>query len=157
MRPMSAIVLALCGLGVWPAGADDRLARTYWARPGIDQVSIDFYAEPALRTRRPVSEKTRFVVEAVEIGRDFPREERVYRVRLDSGELAYIATGAFEDALFREPRAGDVMTSVLEPPRGIGIQFYVFERKSIFEDDPDEIAARLKDQGPRSIIPERPE
>lgn len=152
-----AIAAALCALAVWPALADDRLARTFWARPGIDQVSVDFYAEAALKTRRPVSEKTRFVVEAVEIGREFPREERVYRVRFDSGEFAYIGTGAFEDALFREPRAGDVMTSVLQPPGGIGIQVYIFERKSVFENDPDEIAARLSDDGPQRFIPARPE
>jgi hypothetical protein len=146
-----------CVLGPPAALADDRLGRTYWARPGIDQVSVDFYAEAALRTRRPVSEKTRFVVEAIETGREFPREEQVYRVKFSSGEIAYIGTGAFEDGLFREPRPGDVVTSVLQPPGGIGIQVYVFERKSIFEDDPDAIAARLSDDGPQRFIPAKPE
>jgi hypothetical protein len=152
-----AVAALLCTLGPGAGFADDRSGRTFWARPGIDQVSVDFYAEAALKTRRPVSEKTRFVVEAVETGREFPREERVYRVKFDSGEIAYIGTGAFEDALFREPRAGDVVTSVLQPPGGIGIQVYVFERKSIFEDDPDAIAARLGDGGPQRFVPARPE
>lgn len=146
---------ALSGAGL--AQADDRVGRFFWARPGIDQTSVDFYAEPALRTRRAASDQTRFAVEAVEIGRGFPREERVYRVKFDSGEIAYIGTGAFEDALFHEPRAGDVMTSALQPPGGIGIHVYVFERKSIFEDDPNEIAARLRDDGPRRFIPAKPE
>lgn len=151
-----ALALVLCALGPCAALADDRPGRTFWARPGIDQVSVDFYAEAALKTRHPVSEKTRFVVEAIEIGREFPREERVYRVKFDSGEIAYIAIGAFEDALFHEPRPGDVVTSALQPPGGIGIQVYVFERKSIFEDDPDAIAARLSD-GPQRFIPAKPE
>lgn len=139
------------------AQEDDRVGRTFWARPGIDQTSVDFYAEAALRTRRAVSGKARFVVEAAETGRAFPREERVYRVRFDSGDIAFIGTGAFEDALFREPRPGDVVTSVAQPPGGVGIHVYVFERRSIFEDDPDEIAIRLRDDGPRRFIPARPE
>jgi hypothetical protein len=157
---MFALMLAMCAAalpGPGPAQADERVGRNYWARPAIDETSVDFYAEAALRTRRPVSVKVRFVVEALELGRGFPREEQVYRVRFESGEAAYIGAGAFEDALFHEPRAEDVMTSVLQPPGGIGIHVYVFERKSIFEDDPDEIAARLRDDGPRRFIPAPPE
>lgn len=154
------VVVAICAATLAAAGhaqADDRVGRFFWSRPGVDQTSVDFYAEAALRTRRSVSDKTRLVVEAVETGRMFPREERVYRVRFDSGEIAYIGTGAFEDALFREPRPGGVVSSVLQPPGGIGSHVYVFERKSIFEDDPDEIAARLKDDGPRRFVPALPE
>jgi len=160
IRVTTAVMATACAAVLWGAAhaqAEDRVGRTFWARPGIDQTSVDFYAEAALRTRRAVSDKTRFAVEAVEIGRGFPREERVYRVKFDSGEIAYIGTGAFEDALFHEPQAGDIMTSALQPPGGIGIHVYVFERKSIFEDDPDEIAARLKDDGPRRFLPAKPE
>jgi hypothetical protein len=160
MRLIKAVTVTMCVALLWGgahAWADDRVGRHYWARPGIDQPSVDFYAEPALRTRRAVGQKIRFIVEAIEIGRGFPREEQVYRVRFDSGDTAYIGIGAFEDGLFHEPRAGDVVTSVLQPPGGIGIHVYVFERKSIFEDDPDEIAARLRDDGPQRFIPAKPE
>lgn len=147
-RALIAAVAVLCAaLGCGAAvGSDDRVGRGFWARPAIDQTSVDFYAEAALRTRMPVRTKARFVVEAIEIGRMFPREERVYRVRFDSGEIGYIGTGAFEDALFREPRAGDAPARLRS-----------FQYKSIFEDDPDEIARRLQDDGPRRFIPERPQ
>jgi hypothetical protein len=130
---IAAVLSAVLAFGAAGAGSGDRVGGSFWARPAVDQTSVDFYAEAALRTRMPVRAKTRFVVEAIEIGRVFPREERVYRVRFDSGEIGYIGTGAFEDALFRESRPGEADARL----RG-------FQYKSIFEHDPDEIAARLR-------------
>lgn len=130
----------------WSAWAqsDERVGRTFWARPGVEQEAVDFYAEAALKTVLSLRTKTRFRIEAVEIGRTFPREEKVYRVRFHAGDIGYIGTAAFEDGLFREPRSEDVLSSTLQPAGVIGIQGYIFERKFIFETDPDEIAKRLE-------------
>lgn len=137
----------LCALAWWStsfAESDERVGRSFWTRPSVEQEAVDFYAEPALKTVLPVRTKTRFRIEAVEIGRTFPREEKVYRVRFDAGDIGYIGTAAFEDGLFREPRSEDVVSSTLQPAGVIGVQGYIFERKFIFDTDPDEIAKRLE-------------
>ena len=135
----AAVLSALAWLGLALAQADERLGQSFWARPGVEQQAVDFYAEATRKTVLPVRNKTRFRVEAVEN----PGEEKVYRVRFDAGDIGYIGAGAFEDGLFREPRSEDVLSSTLQPASVIGVHGYIFERKYIFEDDPDEIARRL--------------
>jgi hypothetical protein len=146
-RSAAALLCALVWLGMGPSYADERVGRSFWARPGVEQTSVDFYAEASLKTVLPVRTKIRFRIEGVEMGRDPTREEKVYRVRFDAGDIGYIGTGAFEDGLFREPRSEDVLSST-QPAGVIGVHGYIFERKFIFEDDPDEIARRL-DVAPR--------
>ena len=102
--------------------AESRVGRTFWARPGISDTSVEFYKDPELRGRAPVYRKARFEVLALVAIRPFPEPEPVYRVRFDGGEEAYIAVQEFERLLFREPRANQVVTTTFNPPLGDGVQ-----------------------------------
>jgi hypothetical protein len=129
--------------------AEKRVARTYWARPGVNEISVEFFKEPELRTRLPVYKKTKFKILDVVAGDGFPDPEILYRVKLQSGEEGYIELTAFEEGLYAELRPNQVMSSEFTPPLGVGLHVYIFERKSIFTADPDVIWSRIKNDGPR--------
>jgi hypothetical protein len=137
--------------------AENRVGRTFWARPGLSDTSVEFYKDPELRNRVPVYRKTRFKVLGVLAIRPFPEPEPVYRVRFDSGDEAYIAVAAFDELLFHEPRANQVVTTTFNPPLGEGVHVYLFERSGIFAADPDVIWERIRNDGPRTFQPARPE
>jgi hypothetical protein len=136
--------------------AENRVGRTFWARPGLSDTSVEFYKDPELRNRVPVYRKTRFKVLGVLAIRPFPEPELVYRVRFDAGEDAYIAVKEFDELLFREPRANQVVTTTFAPPLGEGVHVYVFQRSGIFAADPDVIWERIRNDGPRSFRPVGP-
>lgn len=136
--------------------AERRVGRTFWARPGLSDTSVEFYKDPELRHRAPVYRKTRFRILDVIATRPFPEPEPVYRVRMDGGDEAFIAVEAFDQLLFREPRANQVVTTTFDPPLGAGVHVYVFERSGIFAADPDVIWERIKNDGPRSFRPVQP-
>jgi hypothetical protein len=134
-----------------------RVGRTFWARPGLSDTSVEFYKDPELRRRAPVYRTTRFQVLAVVAIRPFPKPEPVYRVRFDGGEEAYIAVQEFDRLLFREPRANQAVTTTFDPPLGEGVHVYVFKRSGIFSADPDAIWERIKHDGPRRFRPLAPD
>jgi hypothetical protein len=136
--------------------AESRVGRTFWARPGLSDTSVEFYKEPELRGRAPVYRKARFKVLDVLAIRPFPEPEPVYRVRFEGGGEAYIAVEEFDRLLFREPRANQVVTTTFTPPLGEGVHVYVFNRSSIFAADPDVIWERIRNDGPRSFRPVGP-
>lgn len=139
-----------------PERAETRVGGTFWARPGLSDTSVEFYKDPELRSRAPVYRKTRFKILGVLATRPFPEPEPVYRVRFDAGEEAYIAVKEFDELLFREPGANQVVTTTFAPPLGEGVHVYVFNRSSIFAADPDVIWERIRNDGPRSFRPVGP-
>jgi hypothetical protein len=134
--------------------AEHRVGRTYWARPALSETSVEFFGDLALREREAVYAKTRFHVVDVKIGGPWPPSDPIYEVRFDDGQHAFIDVRDFERRLYRELRPNEVATSPrFEPPLGQGVQVYQFERASIFVSDPDIVAARVRNQGPRSLQP----
>jgi len=132
-----------------------RVGRDFWARPSLTERSVEFHADIRLRERSPVYDKTRFRIEAIELDGAFPEPTALYRVRLANGRRAYIPVAEFERQLYRELRGNEVAVSPsFTPPLGVGIQVYLFERRSLFEADPDLIWARVKNQGPRTFVPD---
>ena len=150
------MMTVLCGLALagdyQTTAADLRVGKTYWARPGINEVSVDFYKEPELRTRLPVYRKTRFEILGIVFADGFPEPAILYQVRLESGDIGYIALAPFEEGLYTELGPNQVMTSEVVPPLGVGLHVYIFERKNIFAADPDLIWDRIKNDGPTFFI-----
>lgn len=133
--------------------AEARIGHVFWARPSLTERSVEFHADIRLRERSPVYEKTRFRIEAIEFDGTFPEPTALYRVHLADGRKAYIPVTEFERQLYRELRRNEVAVSPsFEPPLGVGIQVYLFERRSLFEADPDVIWERVKNQGPRTFV-----
>jgi hypothetical protein len=173
MRPVSALA---AGIGVFlalvapllapaddePYGydgserAEDRVGRTFWAQPALSDTSVEFYKEPELRSRAPLYRKARFRVLGLLATRPFPEPELVYRVEFDNADQAYIGVKQFEERLFHEPRADQVVTTTFVPPLGEGVHVYVFQRSAIFSADPDLIWERIKNDGPRTFHPFAP-
>lgn len=149
--------LMLTVILVFSAGAmadTDPVGKTFWARPGLWETSIDFHADVELRGRVPVYEKRAFMVEGLVMGGPWPCRDPIYRVRFDDGSHAFIDAGDFAERQYHELRPNEVAASPsFEPPLGRGIQVHTFERSSIFARDPDEIWQRVKDQGPRTFSP----
>jgi hypothetical protein len=136
--------------------AESRVGRTFWARPGLSDTSVEFYKDPELRARVPVYRKARFRILDVIAIRPFPEPEPVYRVRFDGGDERYIAVAEFDKLLFREPRANQVVTTTFDPPLAEGVHVYLFKRSGIFAADPDVIWERIRNDGPRSFRPVHP-
>jgi hypothetical protein len=133
---------------------EKRVGKTYWARPALSETSVEFYGDLALREREAVRVKTRFRVVAVKLGGPWPASDPIYEVRFDDGQHAFIDGRDFERRLYRELHPNEVATSPrFEPPLGQGVQVYQFDRASIFAADPDILAARVRNQGPRSFQP----
>jgi hypothetical protein len=133
--------------------AEARVGRVFWARPPITGRSVEFHADIRLRERSPVYDKARFLIEAIEFDGAFPEPTALYRVRMADGRQAYIPVAEFERQLYHELRWNEVAVApTFEPPLGVGIQVYLFERSALFEADPDLIWARVKNQGPRTFI-----
>jgi hypothetical protein len=149
---LAVAALALCT----PAAADTvesaRVGQRFWARPGLSETSVEFYADPGLSRRAPVYRKARFEVTGVVAGGPWPHEDPVLRIRFEDGREAWIDWRDFERRLYRELAPNQVSSSPLfEPPLGRGIQVHQFERASIFSADPDLIWSRVRNQGPRSF------
>jgi hypothetical protein len=139
--------------------AEGRVGRIFWAQPALSDTSVEFYKEPELRSRAPVYRKARFEVLELLATRPFPRPELVYRVMFDSGDQAYIGVKEFEEQLFDEPRANQVVTTTFDPPLGEGVHVYMFKRSGIFSADPDVIWERIRNDGPRAfrqVVPAEP-
>jgi hypothetical protein len=133
--------------------AEARVGRVFWARPPLTGRSVEFHADVRLRERSPVYEKARFRIEAIEFDGAFPEPTALYRVRMADGRRAFIPVAEFERQLYHELRWNEVAVApTFEPPLGVGIQVYLFERSAVFEADPDLIWARVKNQGPRTFI-----
>jgi len=137
--------------------AEDRVGRIFWARAALSETSVDFFRDLERRERIPVREKRRFQILDIQASDRFPHPDILYRVRFDSQEEAYIGLDAFESLLYREPKRNQAVTSVFRPPAGMSVHVYIFERSGIFGADPDVIWARIKNDGPRSFIPAKPE
>jgi hypothetical protein len=157
----AAVMLLATALLVVPAIAADtaeaRVGRVFWARPAITERSVEFHVDIRQRERSPVYDKTRFRIEAIEFDGSFPDPTALYRVHFDDGRKAYIPVTEFERQLYRELRRNEVAVSPsFEPPLGVGIQVYLFERRSLFEADPDVIWERVKNQGPRTFVENPP-
>jgi hypothetical protein len=138
---------------------DSRVGRTFWARPALSDISVEFYKEARLRSRAPIYRKARFKVLELVATRAFPEPELVYRVGFDNADQAYIGVKEFEEQLFHEPRANQVVTTTFAPPLGEAVHVYVFERSAIFSADPDVIWERIKNDGPRAfrqVVPAAP-
>jgi len=133
---------------------ENRVGRTYWSRPALSETSVEFYADADLRHREAVRVKARFQVVDVKLGGPWPPSDPIYEVRFEDGRHAYIDVRDFERRLYRELRSNEVATSPrFDPPLGQGVQVYQFDRASIFASDPDVVAARVRNQGPRSFQP----
>lgn len=137
--------------------AEDRVGRIFWARAALFETSVDFFKDVERRERIPVREKRRFKIVDIQATDRFPDPDILYRVRFDSQEEAYIGLDAFESLLYRDPKHNQAVTSVVRPPGGVGVHVYIFERSGIFGADPDVIWARIKNDGPRSFTPAKPE
>lgn len=147
-----AATLAAGAAAAGGGALDDPVGGAFWARPGEVQTSVDFFEEPALRTRVPVRYKTPFRVERrVALGSRLAPAD-VYEVRFPGGEVRYIAVAEFERELFREPGPGEVVTG-FRPPGGEAPEVFLFRRRSIFADDPDAIRERIGDRGPSAFRP----
>jgi hypothetical protein len=148
------LVIAFSGPGAAaPDIAEARVGRVFWARPPITGRSVEFHADIRLRERSPVYDKARFRIEAIEFDGAFPEPAALYRVRMADGRQAYIPVSEFERQLYHELRRNEVaIAPTFEPPLGVGIQVYLFERSALFEADPDLIWARVKNQGPRTFL-----
>ncbi len=133
--------------------AEDRVGRTYWARPGLNDTSVDFFQDPALRDRVPVYKKTRFSISAIEVLGESPNAQVIYRVRFDGKREAFIGLSAFDHSLYRELAPNQVMTAPANSPIGVAPHLWIFERSSIFATDPDVIWERIKNEGPRTFRP----
>lgn len=134
--------------------AEARVGHVFWARPSLTERSVEFHADVRLRDRSPVYEKTRFRIEAIEFDGAFPDPTALYRVRLPDGRKAYMPVAEFERQLYHELRNNQVAVSPsFDPPLGVGIHVYMFERSALFDADPDLIWARVKNQGPRTFLP----
>lgn len=151
---MMTLVIPFLAVGAIAADtAEARVGRVFWARPPLTGRSVEFHADLRLRERSPVYDKTRFRIEAIEFDGAFPEPTAIYRVHLADGRRAYIPITEFERQLYHELRRNEVAVSPsFEPPLGVGIHVYMFERSSLFEADPDLIWARVKNQGPRTFI-----
>lgn len=139
--------------------AESRVGHTFWAQPALSDTSVEFYKEPELRSRRPVYRKACFKVLELLATRPFPEPELVYRVEFDNADQAYIGVKEFEEQLFDEPRANQVVTTTFAPPLGEAVHVYVFKRSAIFSADPDLIWERIKNDGPRAfrqVVPAAP-
>lgn len=135
--------------------AENRVGRRFWARPAVNSTSVDFYAEPALRSRRPVYDKQRLRVldiEAVDTARG---KQIIYRVAFDDASEAYIDAADFDRRLYRELTPNQVMTAPADSAVGATPQIWTFQRSSLFAADPDVIWERIKNQGPRTFTPDR--
>ena len=133
--------------------AEARVGRVFWARPSLTERSVEFHADVRLRERSPVYDKTRFRIEAIEFDGAFPDPTALYRVRLADGRKAYMPVTEFERQLYHELRRNEVAVAPsFEPPLGVGIHVYMFERSALFDADPDLIWARVKNQGPRAFV-----
>ncbi len=133
---------------------EDRVGRTYWARPALSETSVEFHADLDLRKRLAISDQRRFRIVGIDLGGPWPPSDPIYRVQFDDGTIAYIDGRDFERRLFTEPKANQVPFSpILKPPLGQGIHAYQFERSSIFVADPDVMWARIRNQGPRTFRP----
>lgn len=134
--------------------AELRVGRAYYARPGITDTSVEFYADLNLRKRLPVYKKTRFVIEGIDLTGPWPGTDPVYRVAFADERVGYIDVADFEKRLYRELLPNQVANSPqFQPPGGRGVQVYTFERSSIFAGDPDVIWSRVRNQGPRTLSP----
>lgn len=145
---------ALCAAHATAADtAEARVGHAFWARPSLTERSVEFHADIRLRERSPVYDKTRFRIEAIVFDGAFPDPTALYRVRLDDGRRAYIPVAEFERQLYHELRRNEVAVSPsFEPPLGVGIQVYMFERSALFAADPDLIWERVMNQGPRTFV-----
>jgi hypothetical protein len=129
-----------------------RVGKRFWARPGLSETSVEFFADAGLRRREPVYHKARFEVAEVAAGGPWPHRDTVYGVRFEDGRVAWMDARDFELRLYRELGPNEVSVSPLfEPPLGRGIQVHQFERASIFSADPDMIWERVRNQGPRRL------
>ena len=147
------VLMLTCAVGAGEA-LEQRVGRSYWARPALSETSVEFFGDLALRDREAVHAKTRFHIVDVKIGGPWPPSDPIYEVRFDDGRHAFIDVRDFERRLYRELRPNEVATSPrFEPPLGQGVQVYQFDRASIFASDPDIVAARVRNQGPRSFQP----
>jgi len=136
---------------------EDRMGKSYWARPALSETSVEFHADATLRARAPVRDKVRFRIVGVKPGGPWPSRDPVYAVQFDDGHHAFIDARDFERRLYRELQPNEVSTSPLfAPPLGRGVQVYQFERASIFTADPDVMWARIRNQGPRTFQPGAP-
>ncbi len=133
--------------------AENRVGRTYWARPGLNDSSVDFFRDVTLRERAPVSKKTRFRIVDIEVRGEAPAAEISYRVRFDDKSAAYIGLPSFEKALYRELAPNQVMTAPPNSAIGAAPHVWIFERSGIFAADPDIIWERIKNEGPRTFKP----
>lgn len=134
--------------------AELRVGRIYYARPGITDTSVDFFADVDLRKRLPVYKKTRFAIVGIDLTGPWPGTDPVYRVEFADERVGYIDVNDFEKRLYRELAPNQVASAPqFQPPGGRGIQVYTFERSSIFTADPDVIWSRVRNQGPRTLSP----
>ncbi len=133
--------------------AEDRVGQTYWARPGLNDTSVDFFQVAALQDRLPVYKKTRFHIGAIEVLGESPNAQMIYRVRFDDKREAFIGLPAFERSLYRELAPNQVMTAPANSPIGAAPHLWIFERSSLFATDPDIIWERIKNEGPRTFHP----
>ena len=95
---LSLSALMLTVVLAFSAGAmadSDPVGKTFWARPGLWETSIDFHADVELRGRVPVYEKRAFMVEGLVMGGPWPYRDPIYRVRFDDGSHAFIDAGDF--------------------------------------------------------------
>lgn len=150
------MVAALLAAGAVAAAehAENRVGHTYWTRPALSETSVEFFGDLALRNRDAVRGTARFRVVDVKVGGPWPPSDPIYEVRFEDGRRAFIDVRDFERRLYRDLRPNEVATSPrFDPPLGQGVQVYQFDRASIFAADPDVLAARVRNQGPRSFQP----
>lgn len=135
--------------------AEDRVGQTYWARPGLNDSSVDFFRDAALRERMPAYKKTRFHIDAIEVVGESPHAQVIYRVRFDDKSEAFILLSTFDRSLYRELAPNQVMTAPENSPIGAAPHLWIFERSSVFATDPDIIWERIRNEGPRTFRPIR--
>lgn len=136
--------------------AENRVDKPYWVRPGVNSTSVDFYAERELRTRRPVYDKKRIRILAIEAVDTSRGTQLLYLVRFDDGTEAFIDVTAFEAGLYRELAPHQVMEAPADSPIGAAPHLWIFRRSSIFATDPDVIWERIRNEGPRTFRPAKP-
>jgi hypothetical protein len=151
------IVLLQFGVAIGADGdrAEGRVGQSFWARPGLNDTSVDFFKDRRLRERLGVYKKRRFRVTGIEVVDDSEPAQIIYAVKFEEGEDGFIDLSVFDKALYRELESNQVMTAPQGSPIGAAPHLWIFERSSIFASDPDVIWARIKNEGPRTFKPAR--
>lgn len=150
---LPALCWATQSVEVVPERAEDRVGRDYWVRPGLNDTSVDFYAERELRSRLPVRDKRRLQVVGIESVAPRRGSQIVYRVRFDDDSEAHISLSDFDRRLYRELAPNQVMAAPPDSPVGAAPHVWIFQRSSVFTTDPDIIWERIKNEGARTFTP----